>query len=393
MSSPLLPACETLLAELVAFDTVSDRSNVACAEHVADRLEHGGWRTHLFRDHAEGADKASLLAWRGPARPGGLILSGHLDIVPFADQPGWTTDALCLERRGDHLIGRGVADMKGFIAQAVVVAEAVAERDLARPLALLFTCDEELGCLGAVRLLPELERLKAEIPLPSDCVIGEPTSFRVFRAHKGHVRLELVCRGQGGHSSRPDLGVNAITAAAAVGMAVHELGRDMLARVTPEARQLFPSFPAVPFNLGTIAGGTADNMIAELCELVVAYRQVPGADPAEITAEVLARARAAVAATCPGATVELVAEVVTPAMASPADAPACRELCAVVGESDPVGAPFATDGGVLEAAGIRSWICGPAALDQAHQPDEAIPVAALDRGLGVVEQLIRRRCC
>jgi acetylornithine deacetylase len=282
--------------------------------------------------------------------------------------------------------------MKGFLAQCVTVAENLDARQLSAPLVLLFTCDEEEGCLGAERLLPTLERLRTRWPLPRDCVIGEPTSFRVYRAHKGHVRLRLTTRGRGGHSSRPDLGVNAIAAAAAAAAAVERLAADVRERVRDGDRRLFPEYPAVPFNLGTISGGTADNMIAERCDLVVGFRQVPGHDPEELLAELERRVRSAVVEAAPGATVTVDEVVFTPSMSSPADAHTCRELCRLVGEDDPVGAPYATDGGQLERIGIRSWICGPGELAQAHQPDESLAVADLDRGLELVESLVARRC-
>ena len=392
MPHHLLETTEALLAELVAFDTVTSRSNVACAERLADRLGSVGWHVELIRDHAFGADKASLIARLGPDTSGGLILSGHMDVVPWDDQPGWSRDALALGRVDDRLVGRGVADMKGFLAQCVAVAERLDPRRLARPLVLLFTCDEEEGCVGAERLLPSLDRLRTRWPLPEDCVIGEPTGFRVYCAHKGHVRVRITTGGRGGHSSRPDLGVNAIAAAAAVARAVTELAEDVATRVTASDRRLFPEFPAVPFNLGTIHGGTADNMIAERCELIVGFRQVPGGDPEELLGELETRVREAVVSETPGATVTLDDVVLTPSMSSPTDSGTCRVLCGLVGENQPVGAPFATDGGQFERIGIRSWICGPGALEQAHQPDESLPVAALDAGLELVEALVERRC-
>lgn len=392
MAHALLDHTVDLLRELVAFETVSTSSNVACAEWLADRLDGCGCDVELFRDHAYGDDKASLVAWLGPARDGGLILSGHMDVVPWADQPGWTRDALRLGRVGDLMVGRGVADMKAFLAQCVAIVEALDSERLTHPVMLVFTCDEEVGCFGAERLLPELERLQSRRPLPPDCVIGEPTSFRVYRAHKGHVHLRLETLGRGGHSSRPDLGANAIAAAAAAATAVGALAHELTTRVSDSDRLLFPDFPAVPFNLGTIRGGTADNMIAEACELVIGFRPGPTTDVDALLAELTSRVTEAVSRAAPGARVAFDDPELTPAMCSPADAPTCRELCALVGETDPSGAPFATDGGQFERIGIRSWICGPGELAQAHQPNESLSIAAVDRGLELVESLVNRRC-
>lgn len=392
MNHPRLTSTREILSDLVAFDTVSTLSNTDCAEWIADRLDGAGWRVHIHRDSSFGAAKASVVAWLGPEVEGGLILSGHMDVVPFAGQPGWTGDPVVLRHGDDRCIGRGVADMKGFLAQSLALVPTIETATLVRPLVLVFTCDEEEGCLGAERLLPELEKLRPQIPLPTDCVIGEPSSFAVYRAHKGHVRLRITTHGLGGHSSRPDLGVSAISAAAVVAREIDRLAADMKDRVRDVDRALFPEYPAVPFNLGMINGGTADNMIAERCDMIVAFRQGPASDPMELLGELERRIRDAVHANIPGVEIELGDIVVTPAMSSPADAPCCRDLCDLAGTTNPVGAPYATDGGQLERIGIRSWICGPGDLAQAHQPDESITLGALDRGLGIIEELIRRRC-
>jgi acetylornithine deacetylase len=386
------PALLELLRQMVAFDTVSTRTNVPMAEAVADRLDAAGWRVRLVRDRALGADKASLLAWLGPDADGGLVLSGHTDVVPYEGQPGWTRNPLVLGRDDERVYGRGVCDMKGFLALCVHLAERLDTGRLRRPLVLLFTCDEEEGCLGAGRLLPHLEALRGELPLPADCVIGEPTRFEVYRAHKGHTRARLVVTGRGGHSSRPDLGTNAIAAAAAAVREVEALAAEMPGRVDDDARILFPELPYVPFNLGTIAGGTADNMIAERCELVVAFRQAPGQDAAPLLAELEDRVRRVVASTYPGARVELGDVIETPSMVSPAHGPLLDELLRVAGAASAGGAPYATDGGQLARAGIRSYICGPGELEQAHQPDESLPLADLVRGLGLLEDLVAARC-
>jgi len=392
MTHPCLAETLDLLGRLVEFDTVTARSNVGCAEWIADRLEDAGWRLFLHRDSSFGVPKVSVVAWTGPEVAGGLIVSGHMDVVPFIGQPGWTGNPLVVDRRGDRVVGRGVADMKGFLAECLAIAPTIEGGRLDRPLVLILTCDEEEGCLGAERLLPTLETLRGKLPLPTDCVIGEPTAFQVYRAHKGHVRLRITSRGRGGHSSRPDLGVNAISATAVAAREVDRLAADMRLRVNEDDRRLFPAFPAVPFNLGLISGGTADNMIAERCELVVAFRQGPGSDPTEVLVELERRVREAVRAEVPRAELDFDDVVVTPAMSSPADAACCRELCDLAGVTQPLGAPFATDGGQLERIGIRSWICGPGELEQAHQPDESISVEALDRGLWLVESLIEKRC-
>lgn len=382
-----------ILERLIGFDTVPTTSNVPCAEYLAGLLDDSGWRVELHRHEGLGAAKANLVAWAGPDLPGGLILSGHMDVVPFADQPGWTGDPLRLRQLDDRLVGRGVADMKGFLALAVDAACRLDPRRLRRPLVLLFTCDEEEGCLGAERLLPELPRLAALGPIPTDCLIGEPTSFEVYRAHKGHVRLRLDIRGVGGHSSRPDLGVNAIAVAATIAQEIEAIAAEMPTRVTDDHRRLFPAFPSIPFNLGTIHGGSADNMIADRCELVVAFRPAPGSDARALLEEVVDRARATASRHSPAAEVLIDDVVITPPMSSPGTGHLIHLLLELTGSANASGAPYATDGGQLERAGIRSLICGPGDLAQAHRPDESITLAALDRGAELLHSVIERTCC
>lgn len=391
---PQPPSSELLelLARMVAYDTVPTSSNVPLAEHLAERLDAAGWRVRLYRDHALGAAKANLLAWLGPDRDGGLVLSGHMDVVPFAEQPGWRTDPLVLARDDKRVYGRGVCDMKGFVAACVDLATHLDSSRLRRPLVLLLTCDEEEGCLGAGRLVPHLAGLRGELPLPTDCVVGEPTDFRVYRAHKGHTHLPITISGRGGHSSRPDLGTNAIAAAAVAIEAIEKLAAEMPARASAEARALFPELPWVPFNLGTIRGGTADNMIAERCELVVAFRQAPGQEAATLLAELEARVRRALAARFPDAGVTFGKPVVTPSMVSPAGGPLLTDLLAASGAREAGGAPYATDGGQLARAGIRCYICGPGELEQAHQPNESLPLEHLGRTGELLRTLVAARC-
>ena len=378
---------------LVAFDTVSTASNVACAEYLADLLDDAGWQVRLHREQAPGADKASLVAWTGPPVAGGLALSGHMDVVPHADQPGWTRDPLALGSDGERIYGRGVADMKAFLAQCIVLARELDRSRLVRPLVLLFTCDEDTGCLGAARLVPHLRGLLGEVPLPGECLIGEPTGFEVFIAHKGHVRLTVRIDGRGGHSSRPDLGTNAIAAMAEAAAELNLLEQELLGRTTPEDRLLFPEFPAAAINLGLIAGGTADNMIADRCELTIGLRPLPGDDPVELVREVEHRMREAVRRRFPAAELSLVERGITPAMSSPPDGRLAQTLAELTGCGHLRGAPFATDGGRFEAVGLHSVICGPGELEQAHRPDESLPVAHLRRGAELIRDVVARLCC
>jgi acetylornithine deacetylase len=381
-------------SRLIEADTVSHRTNEPLAELLADELDRLGFRVARQVTEVGGVRKANLVAWLGPPEPGGLILSGHLDVVPFAGQPGWTREPLRLAAEGDRLYGRGTSDMKGFVAQCLAAARRLDPGSLARPLVFVFTCDEEIGCLGAERLAPALAGLLGELPLPRLCWIGEPTSWRVLHAHKGIVAFEVEARGRGGHSSVPEAGVNAIALAGKAIAAIGEI-QDELRREPVEAwRSTFPEAPYTTFNFGTIAGGTAANVIAEACRLLVSYRPLPEGDPAAP----FERVRQRLAALEPrdfgspereGA-IAVGAPRIVPGMLSPRGTPLEKALFETLGEHEPGGAPFCTDGGRLAVAGIDSLVCGPGDLEQAHQPDESIPRAAFERGPQVILEVLAR---
>jgi acetylornithine deacetylase len=379
----------------VGADTVSTRGNAALMAELAQRLESAGFRARLQR-WGEGADaKANLVAVAGPPERGGLILSGHLDVVPFAGQPGWTRDPLRLSFDADRVYGRGTSDMKVFLAQCVDAAFTLDVASLRRPLVFLFTSDEEIGCLGAARLAPELDALLGEIPRPGLAWIGEPSSWQVFHTHKGIVAFGVTVRGRGGHSSLPSAGVNAIAVAAQALASVGALQAELRSRPRADFAAVFPEAPYTTLNFGTIEGGTASNMIAERCHFTVSYRPLPDEDPLAVYREARARIleRAHRDWGSEGqAELEVSEPLVAPGMLSPTGTPLEQALRARLGVVASGGAPFCTDGGRFAAAGIASLICGPGDLDQAHQPDESVSRAAFESGTEHVLRVVQRLC-
>jgi acetylornithine deacetylase len=382
-------------ARLIATDTVSSRGNAALMAELGDRLDAAGFRVRLQR-WGEGADaKANLVAVAGPPEPGGLVLSGHLDVVPFADQPGWTRDPLRLAFDGDRVYGRGTSDMKVFLAQCVDAAARVDLAALRRPVVFLFTADEEIGCLGAARLVPQLDALLGGVPRPERAWIGEPTSWRVLFAHKGVVAFSITVRGRGGHSSVPGAGVNAIAVAAQAMALVGELQAELRARPRPEFAAIFPDAPYTTLNFGTVQGGTAANVIAERCSFTVSYRPLPDEDPLAVQREV--KRRLGERRFCDwGSDVEAEIAVsdalVAPGLLSPRGSALEHALRQGCGDQPAGGAPFCTDGGRFTAAGIASLICGPGDLEQAHQPDESVSRAAFENGSERIVRVIERMC-
>ena len=385
-----------LAAKLVGFDTVSHKSNVEAMSYLANHLDGHGFRVRLQQMDMAGTVKANLVAVAGPAEPNGLMLSGHVDTVPYVDQPGWTRNPLGLEIDDERIYGRGTSDMKVFLAQCVNAAAALDVARLTRPVVLVFTADEEVGCLGAERLMPTLTEMLDDVPPPGLAWIGEPTSYQVFHTHKGVVVFSVIVRGLGGHSSTPETGVNAIAVAGKVIAAIGAYQAELRAAPADEFAGLFPEAPYPTLNFGLVRGGTAGNMIAEQCSVQVSYRPLPRTEPLNCYREIGRRLDALDLADFSGSThrarFELTDPLVVPPLFSPRETPLEAALFDVMDAHTSGGAPFATDGCQFAAGGIASLICGPGDLDQAHQPNESIHRAAFEDGTGRILEVIQRMC-
>jgi len=378
-----VPTLREILARLVAFDTTSRRSNLALIEWVEDLLDRPGIR--FDRVASEDGRKANLLVTLGPETGDrqGLLLSGHVDVVP-ADEPGWESDPFELVEDDGHLVGRGACDMKGFVALTLRAAATLDPHRLARPLALLLTYDEEVGCLGAKRFV---EAWDAPERLPRRAIVGEPTGLAVVRMHKGHLRARLVVHGEPAHSGLPHLGENAIEPAARAIVALSEL-REALEADRPPHAEAFPEVPYVPLNVATVEGGVADNVIPDRCEVTIGARPLPGMEASEI----FDRIRAAIAPVLRDEawSLDLVNE--TPSLLTAGERDVVRLLVDDVGQDGDPTVSFATDGGWLSTLGIDCVVCGPGSIEVAHRPNEWIDAGALDRGGDLLERAIRRWC-
>ena len=354
-----------ILEKLVGFPTVSTDSNLALIDYVETLLGKRGFDIRRYLD--EQGRKANLLARIGPEVPGGIALAGHTDVVPVSGQD-WQTDPFELVRRDGELIGRGTADMKGFIALALGAAAELGAARLAKPLYLVLTYDEEVGCLGASALRNELAALGDK---PRLVLIGEPTDMQLVTAHKGIQNVTTTIRGKPGHSSRPGAGASAIVCAArfidGIGAALPE-GSD---------REFDP--PTATFNVGRIHGGEAVNIIPEWCELRWEFRHLPG-QATDAVYSALDRLAAQLRDEIPGVSIETRLVAGVPGLQAGANRELATELRAFIEPPEPAisAVPFVTEGGIFQQAGIPAVICGPGRLDQAHQPNERVSVQSMD---------------
>ncbi|QOJ13631.1 MAG: acetylornithine deacetylase [Planctomycetia bacterium] len=378
-----------LLARLVAFDSVSGRSNVALCDFVANYLTRCGASVEQVR--GTGQDRMNLVARAGPpasaASRAGLVLCGHSDVVP-ADEPEWESDPFALREAGERLIGRGACDMKGFVALAInrVARAASAGAPRRHPLCLLLCCDEEVGSLGARVLAGDAARIAA---LPRHVLIGEPTGGRVIRMHKGHLKLALHLTGRAAHSGLPHLGVGAIDGAADVLFALRRAAA-RLAEVRTDTSSFFPECPYPALNVGLIRGGAAVNIVPADCRIDVGIRLLPGqAAPMALDAvrEELAELPAAWRTRV---RVEVIND--NPPMLCPAEAAIHQVLTRIIGQSESLGVSFASDAGVLSEAGMSCVLWGPGEMDRAHRPNEFITRGELTAAGTVLDRLISEFC-
>ena len=367
------PATQELLARLVAFDTTSRNSNLELIGFVRALFERHGVTVQESRS-ADGR-KANLHAMIGPQVAGGLALSGHVDTVPV-DGQAWASDPFTLREADGRLYGRGACDMKGFVASMLAAVPALVRLKLARPVHLLVTFDEETSMEGARRLI---EALGEAAPPPALCVVGEPSLMAPVVAHKGRLAAHARVRGRAGHSANPARGVNALHAAAA---AVAWIGAeaDRLASEGPFADGFEP--PHTTLQVGTMAGGSILNIIPEYAEFSVEWRPVPGSDAMALLDRVRAHCAAeiepAMRAVDPACGFTFTVTDWVPGMSLPPD----HKLATLVrraAQSNGAGhVSFATEGGLYEAAGIPTIVCGPGSITEAHTPDEWIARSQLD---------------
>jgi acetylornithine deacetylase len=371
-----------LLKTLVGFDTTSRGSNLELVEWMEGYLDGLG-APHRRVPNADGT-KSNLIATLGPMVEGGVVLSGHTDVVPVDGQP-WTSEPFTLTERGARLYGRGTCDMKGFIALALAAAPEILAVKPKKPVHLAFSYDEEIGCLGAPLLIEVIQR---ELPAPALVVVGEPTDMEAVSGHKGINTYHVTVIGHEAHSSLTHLGVSANMAAVKLMAALVELSEKL-------EREADPASPFTPkgatLTIGVMHGGTAHNILARECNFHFDLRCPPGVDPDALLADFLVLARgldAEIKARFPGCGVEVHRHSRVPSFAPEPGGAAeafARRLAGDNGPSRVVS--YAAEAGQFQGAGFSTVICGPGSIEQAHQPDEYIEVSQMERGAAFMRRL------
>jgi acetylornithine deacetylase len=366
---------QAVLARLVAFPTVSRDSNLDLIDWVEAQLEGLGARCR--RTWNADRSKANLFAAIGPDVPGGVVLSGHTDVVPV-DGQDWHTDPFALTEQGGRLYGRGSADMKAFSAVALARLAGIDVNQLQKPLYLALSYDEEVGCLGVDRMV---EDALAHFEKPAFAIIGEPTTMQIVRAHKSINVFKTTVTGQAAHSSQPHRGAGAILAAARIIEQLRQIG---VARRASAGEGGFEP-PWTTVQVGRIEGGTAVNILPAECGFLWEYRALPDEAVDGIVAElerfIASEVLPELREFAPDANVRTETIARVPPLQPDPEARCenwLRELPGVRA-GGPGEVSFATEAGSFQRAGISSVVCGPGSIDQAHQPNEFIELSQLDR--------------
>ena len=373
-----------IMCHLVAFPTISKDSNLPLIDWVETYL-----RSHHIIPHRcynDEKDKAALFAHVGPEAAGGVVLSGHSDVVPVAGQL-WEQDPWTVLQKDNRYYGRGTCDMKGFVALAIWALVEARYADLQKPLQLALSYDEEVGCLGAPSMI---EAMRESLPFAERVIVGEPSMMQTVTGHKGGIGFETHISGFEVHSSLIDQGVSAIMSGAKLIDWANDVNAENRAKSASEIALMFDP-PYTTAHVGMISGGTAHNITAKDCWFSMDFRVVADEQEADWTAKYKAAARALEAemqAIRPEAAIRLTQRFYVPALRPEPTALAETLARQLTGDNETHVVSYGTEAGQFQQAGYSAVICGPGDIAQAHQPNEYIEIAQFDKGHQFMRDLL-----
>ena len=373
-----------ILKKLVSFDTTSFKSNLDLIKFIENYLNDLNIKSELIYD--ENKNKANLFTTIGPNLQGGIVLSGHTDVVPITKQ-NWTSDPFILTERDDKLFGRGSSDMKGFIAIVLSRVSAMVEKKLKKPIHLAFSYDEEIGCVGVHSLL---DLIKKKSINPEFCIVGEPTSMEMVIGHKGKHAYDVKVDGLSCHSGQAPNGVNAINYASKLINYIEEINKEK------SIKGPFDKDYEIPYSTlhtGLIKGGTILNIVPKLCQFEFEIRHLAEDDPLEIiqrikqyTEELLIKEMHNISSTT---NIEINEKINYPGLNISESISPVKQVKELLGKSSHKKVVFGTEGGLFKRElNLPTIICGPGSIDQAHKPDEFISIQQIEKGGTFIDKLI-----
>jgi acetylornithine deacetylase len=379
------PQCLEMIRRLIGFDTVSRNSNLALIQWVQGYLALHRIESRLVFD--ETGSKANLYATIGPQDKSGYLLSGHTDVVPIDGQE-WLSDPFQVVEKDARLYGRGTSDMKSFVAVALSMVPIFQLAALKTPIHFAFSYDEEVGCIGVRRLIAQLEHMSVR---PKLCIVGEPTEMKVITAHKGKKSYRCDVRGLEAHSSLAHQGVNAVEAAAEIVAKLKSMARQRRDQ-GPFDRDFDPPYTTV--HTGTIAGGTALNIVPRDCSFLFEFRFLPDDDPDALFREIESYARKSIEPEMHRVNrdtgVRFAMTSASPGLDTEADAEIVTLAKALSGSNASGKVSFGTEAGLFQQAGIPTVVCGPGSIEQAHKPNEWVALAQIAHCEAFMHRLLER---
>ncbi|MGB1964195.1 MAG: acetylornithine deacetylase [Candidatus Puniceispirillales bacterium] len=374
----------SILKQLIAFPTVSRDSNMALITYVAELLAQYGITADIISN--ADATKANLYASTGPGRHGGVMLSGHTDVVPI-DGQNWTVEPFIMSDMNDRFYGRGTTDMKGFVAASISSMIAASQMDLAEPLHLALSYDEELGCLGVPSLL---QMMAATDIRPAMCIVGEPTEMKLAVGHKGKTAITAECCGREAHSALAPTAVNALHLACDLVNEIRSLQADIAKH---GIRDDDFNIPYTTLHAGIMSGGVQVNIVPNKATVHFEIRNIAEDDPMAILDDLKHRLQPVIAAArdiAPDADIDLTVTNSYPGLNTPKQADIVSFMNTLTGNNATIKVAFGTEGGLFSRdLGIPTIVCGPGSMDQGHKPDEYISkaqLAACDNMLAALNQ-------
>jgi len=374
-----------MLERMVSFNTESDKSNLSLIAFVEEYL--AGWGVASLRVPNSSGEKAALFATIGQQERGGIVLSGHTDVVPVAGQ-AWTRDPYSLHVAEGRAYGRGAVDMKAFNALALALVPDFLAAGLAIPIHLLFSYDEETTCLGSVATIRKMGK---DLPMPMAAIVGEPTCLNVADAHKSCVIFTTTVHGFAAHSAKPYLGANAVMAGAELVVELNRIADDMVMRGDASGR-FNPPYTTV--EVGVMRGGTACNILPKECIINWEFRGLPDLDPAEIPGRLNAASERITIERLnrhgPYGSIATKCDVAVPGLGPQPGSIAERLALELTDNTKTITVSFASEAGHFQNAGIPTVLCGPGSIDQAHQPDEYITLDQFAAGEDFMRRLAKK---
>lgn len=374
-----------LLADLIAFPTISADPNRDLIDYCADHLRKAGASLQIIEDKT--GKKANLYATIGPQDRPGVLLSGHTDVVPVEGQ-NWTKPPFQMTREDGRLYGRGTTDMKGFVASALALATKAGQAELTTPLHLALSYDEEIGCVGVRSMIDMLSKAPFR---PMFCIVGEPTQMAVATGHKGKTGGLITCTGREGHSALAPFALNAIYLATDLITAIRDIQQDITAR---HPRDPDYDVPYSTLHIGQINGGVALNIVPNHCAFSFEIRNIPQDDPDPLLKRIKDAAFAIIAPHTPqfpDAAIDIEITNRYPPLGTPPDAEIVSFVKSLTGANDTMKVAFGTEGGLFDRdLGIPTVVCGPGSMAQGHKPDEFIGTDQLAQCDAMLDALLRR---